>query len=244
MTGASRADWLRYRALWFSLLNQGFLRAGTANSDSHTLSVERIGYPRNLVWGNHDHGTFDVDAFDADVRAGHLEGTNGPVLDVTIDDGTGTTHRPGLTSFTVGPNATLTIAVASAPWIPFTDARVFVNGTLVHTSHFSQTQTSDAQFGTVLLSGNVTLQLAALMPPSKGDAWLVVEAGLPQETPPDTDGDGLPDLPDSDIPGRPASVDDPRFNLQAIAPGVWPTAFSNPFLLDLDGGGWTAPGLP
>ena len=87
MTGASRADWLRYRALWFSLLNQGFLRAGTANSDSHTLSVERVGYPRNLVWGGHEQGTFDVDGFDADVRAGHIEGTNGPVLDVTIDDG-------------------------------------------------------------------------------------------------------------------------------------------------------------
>ena len=54
MTGASRADWLRYRALWFSLLSQGFLRAGTANSDSHSLAVERIGYPRNLVWGDLD----------------------------------------------------------------------------------------------------------------------------------------------------------------------------------------------
>ena len=89
MTGASRADWLRYRALWFSLLNQGFKRVGTANSDSHSLSIERIGYPRNLVWGGHDQGTFDLDSFDADVRAGHLEGTNGPVLDVTIDDGGG-----------------------------------------------------------------------------------------------------------------------------------------------------------
>ncbi len=98
MTGASRADWLRYRALWFSLLNQGFLRAGTANSDSHSLAVERIGYPRNLIWGNHDKANLDFDAaFDDDVRAGHLEGTNGPVLDVTIDDGTGNqnrTHRP------------------------------------------------------------------------------------------------------------------------------------------------------
>ena len=39
MTGASRRDWLRYRALWFSLLNQGYLRAGAANSDSHTLAI-------------------------------------------------------------------------------------------------------------------------------------------------------------------------------------------------------------
>jgi hypothetical protein len=65
---------------------------------------------------------------------------------------------------------------------------------------------------------------------------------MTQVTPPDSDGDGLPDLPEMDNPIR---VDgDQRFDVEAIAPGVWPTAFTNPFLLDLDGGGWTAPGLP
>ena len=44
------------------------------------------------------------------------------------------------------------------------------------------------------------------MLPATGDAWMVVEAGLHQDTPPDTDGDGLPDLPDADVPGRPASA--------------------------------------
>jgi hypothetical protein len=29
-----------------------------------------------------------------------------------------------------------------------------------------------------------------------------------------------------------------------VTPGVWPTAFTNPFLLDLDGNGtWEAPGI-
>jgi hypothetical protein len=244
MTGASRADWLRYRALWFSMLSQGYLRAGAANSDTHTLSVERIGYPRNLVWGNHQKSTLDVDAFDADVRAGHLEGTNGPVIDVTIDDGLGHTQHPGLTPITLSANAAMTISVTAAPWIPVTEVRVFVNGKLVRTSDLSRVfaDASADRFGTQPGRGSVTLVLAPLLP-TKGDAWLVVEAGLHQETPPDTDGDGLPDLPDSDVPGRPASVDDPRFDLQAIAPGVWPTAFSNPFLLNLDGGDWTPPGL-
>jgi hypothetical protein len=242
MTGASRADWLRYRALWFSLLNQGFKRVGTANSDTHSLSIERIGYPRNLIWGGHDQGMFDFGSFDADVRAGHLEGTNGPVLDVTIDDGGGKIYRPDMAPIAVSPTATLKISVAAAPWIPVTEARVFVNGALVHTFDLSSLFPSSDPFGTHISTGSVSLQLATLLP-AKGDAWLVVEAGLHQETPADTDGDGLPDLPDADLPGRPA-LDDPRFDLQAIAPGVWPTAFSNPFFLDLDGGGWTAPGLP
>ncbi|HSS37192.1 MAG TPA: hypothetical protein VLT58_00340, partial [Polyangia bacterium] len=90
---------------------------------------------------------------------------------------------------------------------------------------------------------NQFFTLATLLP-ARGDAWVVVEAGLAQDTPPDNDGDGLPDLPDTDIPGRPARLSDKRFDLQAVAPGVWPAAFTNPFLIDVDGGGWTAPGLP
>ena len=249
MTGASRADWLRYRALWFSLLNQGFLRAGTANSDSHTLSVERIGYPRNLIWGNHDQPPFDVAAFDADVRAGHLEGTNGPVLDVTIGDGINqgpaAVHRPDLTtSFAVGPTASLDFSIAAAPWIPITQLRVFVNGTLAFTRPLSMVLQNQDQFGTEPQTVRASIPLSSFNLPAHGDAWIVVEAGLDQDTPPDTDGDGLPDLPDSEAVTRPPDVSDPRFNLQAIAPGVWPVAFSNPFLLDLDGGGWQAPGLP
>jgi len=242
MTGASRADWLRYRALWFSLLNQGFKRVGTANSDSHTLSVERIGYPRNLIWGGHDQGTFDVDSFDADVLAGHLEGTNGPVLDVTIDDGP-TIYRPGTTPITVGSGAGLNVSITAAPWIPVEELRVFVNGKLAMQMDISGSFSQGDRFGTEPGRFSPQRFVLSTLLPAKGDAWIVVEAGLQQDTPPDTDGDGLPDLPDAGTPVRPDSPDDPQFDLQAIAPGVWPTTFSNPFYLDLDGGGWTAPGL-
>ncbi len=244
MTGASRADWLRYRALWFSLLNQGFIRIGTANSDSHSLSIERIGYPRNLIWGGHDQGTFDPDSFDADVLAGHLEGTNGPVLDVTIDDGPGKVYRPGRAPIAVGAGAGLNVSVTAAPWIPVEELRVFVNGKLLMQKAISVNLNGNNPLGTDPGKyGSQRFVLSTLLP-SKGDAWIVVEAGMHQDTPPDTDGDGLPDLPDADLPVRPSSPDDPLFNLQAIVPGVWPTAFSNPFFLDLDGGGWTKPGLP
>ncbi len=198
MTGASRADWLRYRALWFSLLSQGLLRTGTANSDSHSLAVERIGYPRNLIWGGHDKTALDVETkFDADVLAGHVEGTNGPVLDVTIDDGSGTRHRPDLdrtNPISVGAGAGLYVSVTAAPWIPVDEVRIFVNGKLVHREPVHQPNVWDP-FGTQPFQymHNQFFTLATLLP-ARGDAWVVVEAGLAQDTPADSDGDGLPDL--------------------------------------------------
>jgi hypothetical protein len=243
MTGASRADWLRYRALWFSLLSQGFVRTGTANSDSHSLAVERIGYPRNLIWGDHDKTALDFKRFDQDVLAGHVVGTNGPVLDVTIKDSAGT-YRPDHTAITVQPDATLVVNVSAAPWIPVDEVRVWVNGTLATRMPLSSPAQPNPFSTLPVIYMSKRFNLSTLLP-SQGDAWVVVEAGMPQDTPPDTDGDGLPDLPDSDIPGRPTDVNDPRFDLEAVAPGIWPTAFSNAFLIDANSDGqWIAPGLP
>jgi hypothetical protein len=245
MTGASRADWLRYRTLWFSMLSQGFLRAGAANSDTHSLGLEQVGYPRNLVFGDYrpqmTAGTFDVDAFNADVRAGHMVGTNGPVLDVTIDDANGITQRPGLTPIVVPLNGGIDVRVKTAPWIPVDEIRIFVNGQLRARKNVKDFFKNVDPFGTQSVLIPIRVPFDGLM--LSGDSWLVVEAGMLQDTPPDGDGDGLPDLPDGDIPGRPADDSDSRFNLEAIAPGVWPTAFSNPFLLNIDGGDWQPPEL-
>ncbi|HVJ16597.1 MAG TPA: hypothetical protein VM686_14245, partial [Polyangiaceae bacterium] len=79
MNGASVGQFLAYRAGWFSLLNQGVLRAGTANSDSHTLAVELLGYPRTVVLDQGELSTFASAQFNAAVREGRSFGTNGPV---------------------------------------------------------------------------------------------------------------------------------------------------------------------
>ena len=97
----------------------------------------------------------------------------------------------------------------------------------------------------------------------ESDAWIVVEAGLAQWVAEDLDDDGLPDTTDNDgdgdidaddrkgefeeepfgEPARPDSEDDARYHLDVVAPGTWPTAYTNPLLIDRDGDGWEAPGL-
>jgi hypothetical protein len=251
MTGASRADWLRYRALWFSLLSQGILRAGAANSDSHSLALERVGYPRNVVFGVRK-GMVDVRTFDDHVRRGHMIGTNGPILEVTIESA-GKSGQPGIHKddwITPAAGAALSVSVRAAPWIPVDEIRIFVNGALAMPPiDISATFKAAAHLGSQIPAVKLALiPLDKILPSKDGrllkDSWIVVEAGLKQETPPDVDDDGLPDLPDADVEGRPSDDGLPRFDLEAIAPGVWPAAFSNPFIIDVDGDGWRAPGLP
>jgi hypothetical protein len=229
------------------MLSQGFVRAGTANSDTHSLAVDRIGYPRNIVFGDHQREALDVGGFDADIRHGHMEGTTGPVLDVVIDD-QGTKYRPGLDPMSPSDAAQLSITVTAAPWIPVEEIRIIVNGEVRMTlpgtlvaDHFAAQAVTIAPDPIPLLplltamnSGGTTAR----------DSWLIVEAGLKLPIAPDVDGDGLPDLAESQIPARPEDPSQPSFDYQVIAPGCLPVAFTNPFLINVDGGPWQAPGLP
>ena len=253
MSGASPANWLRDRALWFSLLSQGIVRAGTANSDSHSLGREQVGYPRNLVFCQPLPGTttcpdsFDVEKFGDDVRRGHMVGTNGPFLDVTIKDGSASSG-PGVDPIQVSRStAEVSInSIRAAPWIPIEEIRIIVNGVVTMAIPVSPDTPVD-HFGTqVLTIPKRSFKLESLLPTTTdgrpaGDVWLIVEVGMALPPVTDIDGDGLPDLSDGALP--PAASADLVMDYQAIAPGSWPVAFTNPFLLDLDGDGrWTAPG--
>jgi hypothetical protein len=242
MNGASVGSWLRDRTFWFSLLSQGIVRAGTANSDSHSLGLEQVGYPRNLVFGGQPG--YEQERFDDDVRRGHMVGTNGPVLSVTIDDGT-SSYRPGVDPIQVSSSARLTIDVATAPWIPVTELRVIVNGRIVGGKSPGQPIDVSAEFvgadhlGTQPAKmSQKTLPLSTLLEGVAGDAWLIVEVGFPLPAVVDSDDDGLPELADAfDRPDRILA------DYVAIVPGARPLAFTNPFLIDVDRNGWKAPGL-
>ena len=116
----------RYRALredWFSLLRQGVVRTGTANSDSHRLA-DIAAAPRNYVRVENDEpARFDEAELVRAVRAGRVYGTTGPILDVTLGDAT-------LGDLVRGSVGTLHVRAAAAPWVPLSRLRVFVNGSL------------------------------------------------------------------------------------------------------------------
>jgi len=258
MNGTSVEQMLRYRTGWFSFLNQGILRAGTANSDSHTLAAEVLGYPRNLVFGGHTLANFDRERFNQSVRHGEMVGSNGPVLSVCLVDGTHPCSGPSLSALSPDGPARLRILLQVAPFVPVEELRFIVNGIVRKTITLTSPPDLDP-FGTSALTrfeGEVELSELALPP---NDVWLVVEAGMRLPLAGDLeDDDGLPDTTDNngdgrvdekDVagefhePGR-TSEDDPRFHLETLAPGAWSTAFSNPFLIDWSGDGWLAPGLP
>ena len=116
-----------------------------------------------------------------------------------------------------GPAATvsITISIYAADWVPVDEVRVVVNGVaqVVPMSNFTPSA-SNFLLRTATLTG-------VAMPAGK-DAWVVVEAGVPLST------------TGAYQPGTPWNK---------IMRGIYPIAVTNPIFVDVDGGGYTPPGL-
>jgi hypothetical protein len=263
MNGSDDNTYLQYRALWFCFLNQGKVYAGTANSDSHGLSDNAIGTPRNIVWASTAPGaSFSPEVFNAAVRAGHIVGTNGPVIEARIQSGA-EVFQPSVTPIAPAPSATLAIAVRAAPWVPVNEVRIIVNGAVAKT-FTGLTQPADP-FGNLDLDRlDVEVPLAEILPSGNKDAWIVVEAGEPIALSGDIDNDGIPDTGDNNgdgvvdkrdvasgdtagplkLPVVPDDFGDRRYPFAQLSMGGLPHAFTNPFILDRDGNGFSGPGIP
>lgn len=199
MTGTRNHRVLADRALWFYTLNQGFLRAGTANSDSHTLTDNLVGVPRNLVWTPTTKQDFDVERFNRDVKAGHMIGTNGPVLDVRIVAPSGDVTRPSLAPFASVEGSMLQITLTAAPWVYVDEIRVIVNGEVVRVIEEGIENAASPFAAEPVLRLDEALSLDELLPPGDADAWLVVEAGTPLPLVGDLNCDRIPDTGDNNL---------------------------------------------
>ena len=109
---------------WFSLLNHGHIVTATGNSDTHHLTYNIGGYPRNYVRVQDDRPQFlTAKQVATAVRNHHSFFTTGPFVRVSI--GTGTI---GDLVAAPGGAALADIEVQAAPWISVDRVTLYVNG--------------------------------------------------------------------------------------------------------------------
>jgi hypothetical protein len=261
INGGNAKEMMTARTLWFSLLAQGFVAPGTGNSDSHGMIDNQLGWARNWVQTTTSVTGFSARTLDAAVRDGRSIAGNGVVVLVEVGPPAGPRRGLGFTPYVAKPGDVLSIEVRAAPWVPVDEVRVVTSrGTTIVASAADLQQPADPFGSGGIVRYTATLPLASLV---DRDDFVVVEAGLPYPLAGDLDDDGVLDTtdnngegrvdlldvePDEDtgplaIPADPTDPSDRRFAISRIVPGAWPEGFANPIFIDLDGAGWTPPGV-
>ena len=256
---------------WFNMLNQGILRTAVANSDTHRRINTQSGGPRTMIASpSDDPGTLGglADTLSTNLNAGRAFGTNGPIVRITTSAAsTGQTGGlelglPTLIATTDGA-VDVTFDIQSPIWAEFDRIDVYVNSTTTRTTTMRQSgaglvsvkaysttpdYTLDAGTdftlstvdvvpsvpGAERLETTATLSLTGLT----GDVWIVaIVRG--------TDGVSRPMFPmvpnDLQQAGNTTLANLTDGNLGEN--GILTMALTNPLFVDVDGGGWTAPGV-
>lgn len=254
---------IKTRPLWFSLLDQGFIKVAGASSDSHSLSDAQLGYGRTWVKTDRDFSRFDKVGFNAALKAGRAVGGNGAFINAELGTGAGNRVVPSLEPYVPAGGDTLEIEIRAAPWIPITEVRLITStGVRVLASGDELVHPASPLASGPLVRYRASLPLDQLI--GGGDDWIVIEAGLPLFDAADLDDDGVPDTtdnngdgvideadvedPDDDsgplrTPPVPIDPANPRYYMTRVVPDAWSYSFTNPFFIDADGDGWEPPGL-
>jgi hypothetical protein len=112
---------------WFALLDRGHLVSATGNSDTHHLTYNLGGYPRNYVLVDHDDpATVTPTEVARALKAHHAFFTTGPIVSFTV----GTTGIGDLAP-APGGKATADITVRAAPWVSVSRVILYVAGKVV-----------------------------------------------------------------------------------------------------------------
>jgi len=256
---------------WFNLMNQGIVRTAVANSDTHRRINTQSGGPRTYVASPTDApGALGgiADTLSTNVNAGRATGSNAPLLRFT-SSATSTGQVGGLELglptliATNDGNVDVTVEIQTPVWAEVDRVEFYVNSATTKsvtqrqsgvgmvdvtayavTPDFVLTEGVDFTLSSVhvvpsipeawRLEGNATLSLTGLT----DDVWVVaVVRG--------TDGVSRPLFPvvpnDLRTTGNTTLANLTDGNLGEN--GIMAMAFTNPLFVDVDGGGWTAPGV-
>lgn len=251
---------------WFNLINQGIISTGVANSDTHNTLVGVVGNPRNMV-ASPDDDPADLaglaETLSGNVNAGLSIGTNGPMVRVEVSaastaETTNLEHLSTKLISTVDGEVDITVDIQSPEWAEFDRVEYYINTTTTRrsvpgvqtgagtitlyrykvTPDFIQDVTPTLQPAPGTSSNrweaSTTLNLTGLTE----DIWVVVLVK------------GRDNVSKPLFPVIPASLQQNTNTTLANLTdgnlgenGVTALAFTNPLYVDVDGGGWTAPGL-
>jgi hypothetical protein len=100
-----------------SFLNRGLRVTGTSNSDSHTASLQSVGYPRTyLQVGSDDPSTLTDAQVMAAIRANKVTISGGPFVTLSVGSkGIGDLAQPDFSGAT--PVAKLHVTIQAPPWM-------------------------------------------------------------------------------------------------------------------------------
>jgi hypothetical protein len=252
---------------WFNLINQGIVRTGVADSDTHNRRTTYLSARNQIASAVTDPGQLsgEAETLAATVAAGKVIGTNAPF--VTIEAAgryLGQTQRAGLSmessntlSLDGGTDVTITLRIAAAEWAQVDSVDFYINNQPELTTEPGQAarygvcpnitiSRGDAGWseGVVIVNEDIPgasrteIEVTLTLADVSIDTWLVAIAH-------GTDGISPPLFPvvpeDLDRVSNTTLADLTDDNIGEG--GVPAYAFTNALLIDVDGDGWTPPGV-
>ena len=143
---------------WYALLNAGIRVTATGNSDSHKLTYQEAGVPRNFVRvGGDAPEAFDEKGFVEAVRRGRVVVSSGPFIRLT----SGTAEVGD--EIAAGPDVEVHVRVDAPPWVDVTSVDLVRRGEVVRTWHSQGTRAT------------IRLDVTTRLPLRSGD-WIVAVA--------------------------------------------------------------------
>jgi hypothetical protein len=252
---------------WFNLINQGLVRIGIANSDTHDRRFTRTSARTLIASATVDPADLSAEAENlaATVRAGKAIGTNAPLLLLQADgEFGGVSQHAGLRldeDITMiadsGSDVVLTATISTPAWAPVDKVEFYINNQPELTSGPEEAarygvcpsgwvsaggggwQEVDVVINNIVPGASRTdITVTLTMTGVTEDSWIVAVAR-------GTDGVSEPLFP-----VLPASLDSSsNLTLADLTDGnlgelgTPAFAFTNPLFIDVDGNGWTAPGV-
>jgi len=252
---------------WFNLINQGLVRTGVANSDTHTRRTTYLSARNQIASAFTDPGQLSsaAETLAAAVAAGKVVGSNSPF--VTIEAAGrfgGEIRRANLSlegSNTLSLNSIadvgVTVKIASAEWAQVDSVDFYVNNQPELTTEagqaarygvcpdFTVSRGDDGWSETEVVvdedipgASRTEIEVTLTLPDVTTDTWLVAIAH-------GTDGISspmFPVVPEDLDPASNTSLEDLTDD-NIDEEGVLAYAFTNPLFIDVNGDGWTPPGV-